>query len=513
MADQTVMTPWMVKGVQNYMKLIDKFGTNAISSDLVKRWERVTKMKAHTFLRRGLVFSHQDLESILDDVEAGKPVYLYTGRGPSTDSMHLGHLVPFLFTKYLQDALNCIVIIQMSDDEKFFFKDGGSKPSDLDNYRKLAYKNAVDIIACGFDINKTFIFSNLEFNGGMLYFNNCLVMKSTTINQIRGTYGLGETCDPNILQVVKDAIENSEYTDSGDYNIKLSSEQLTSCEKFIETYEGKKESNNIGQVVWPAFQSGPAYCTSFNEIFMKAIEGKLSSSNLTDSVAKPLNKTLNELLKGVGNIRCLVPMAIDQAPYFRMARDVAGNIQCLKPAVIHSEFLPGLQQSSGGKMSSTGTGEQTTLFLDIDPTKISKMIKSYAFSGGQITLDDHRKYGGDIKTDISYQYLTYFLDDDVKLTQIAKDYTEGNMTSGEIKEIAATLISNIIKNHQENKKNVTPQIIQQFFDSSRLLDIGGLENRPPLDESQMISVPSGIEFDRTFGFSNKKNTSSVSNDV
>lgn len=37
---------------------------------------------------------------ILDLYEQKKPFYLYTGRGPSSDSMHMGHLIPFIFTKY-----------------------------------------------------------------------------------------------------------------------------------------------------------------------------------------------------------------------------------------------------------------------------------------------------------------------------------------------------------------------------------------------------------------------------
>ncbi len=60
-------------------------------------------------MRRGMAFSHQDLSKIFDAVEKGIPVYLYTGRGSSTESMHLGHLIPFKLTKYLQDALNCII--------------------------------------------------------------------------------------------------------------------------------------------------------------------------------------------------------------------------------------------------------------------------------------------------------------------------------------------------------------------------------------------------------------------
>lgn len=75
------------------------------------RVERITGQRAHHLLRRGIFFSHRDLNLLLDYVEkqkeeggggAAAPFYLYTGRGPSSEALHLGHLVPFMFTKYLQ---------------------------------------------------------------------------------------------------------------------------------------------------------------------------------------------------------------------------------------------------------------------------------------------------------------------------------------------------------------------------------------------------------------------------
>ena len=42
---------------------------------------------------------HREFDKILDRYEQGKPFFLYTGRGPSSDSMHLGHMIPFTFTK------------------------------------------------------------------------------------------------------------------------------------------------------------------------------------------------------------------------------------------------------------------------------------------------------------------------------------------------------------------------------------------------------------------------------
>jgi tryptophanyl-tRNA synthetase len=41
----------------------------------------------------------RELETILDAYEHQKPFYLYTGRGPSSEAMQSGHLVPFIMTK------------------------------------------------------------------------------------------------------------------------------------------------------------------------------------------------------------------------------------------------------------------------------------------------------------------------------------------------------------------------------------------------------------------------------
>lgn len=84
----------------DYEKLIRDFGTRRISPELLGRFEKLTGHKPHIFLRRGMFFSHRDLERILDRYEQGKSFFLYTGRGPSSESMHLGHMIPFMFTKY-----------------------------------------------------------------------------------------------------------------------------------------------------------------------------------------------------------------------------------------------------------------------------------------------------------------------------------------------------------------------------------------------------------------------------
>ena len=45
-------------------------------------------------------------------------------------------------------------------------------------------------------------------------------------------------------------------------------------------------------------------------------------------------------------------------------------------------------------------------------------IMKYAFSGGRDTKEEHRQLGGDTSADVSFQYLTFFMEDDLRLAEI-----------------------------------------------------------------------------------------------
>lgn len=62
--------------------------------------------------------------------------------------------------RWLQDVFDVPLVVQMTDDEKFLWR-----LADADEALRLTYENAKDIIALGFDINKTFIFSDMEYIG------------------------------------------------------------------------------------------------------------------------------------------------------------------------------------------------------------------------------------------------------------------------------------------------------------------------------------------------------------
>lgn len=158
--------------------------------------EKISGKKPHHFFTRGIFFCHRDFDAFLDHLEKGGQVYLYTGRGPSQESMHLGHLLPFIFCKYLQDAFNCPIVIQITDDEKYFYqrpkkkvKKGEKEEEDLDWFSNAAIENIKDIIACGYDVDKTFIFRDTDYIHHM-YRNVVRMQKHITYNQIKGIFGL-----------------------------------------------------------------------------------------------------------------------------------------------------------------------------------------------------------------------------------------------------------------------------------------------------------------------------------
>src|SRR3972149_6956678 len=95
-----VVTPWEVSGDVDYNKVVKDFGISRIDNALLKRIEKHAG-ELHPMLRRGVFFAHRDLAWLFDEYDKGNKFYLYTGRGPS-GGMHLGHLLPFTFTKWLQ---------------------------------------------------------------------------------------------------------------------------------------------------------------------------------------------------------------------------------------------------------------------------------------------------------------------------------------------------------------------------------------------------------------------------
>lgn len=380
--DGQSITPWDVQGgtdgTINYDRICSQFGCSRISEADIERTERLTGVKPHPMLRRGVFFAQRDYTEILNCYEQGKPFYLYTGRGPSSASLHLGHLVPFMFTKWLQDAFNVPLVIQLTDDEKFLWRN-----LELEESERLARENMKDIIACGFNPDRTFIFTDFGYLGGDFSRNIKRIERCVTFNSIRAIFGL-------------------------------------------------KGEDNIGKISFPATQAAPAFPTSFPHIFGERKD-----------------------------IRCLIPCAIDQDPYFRMTRDVAPRLGFPKCSLIMSRFFPALQGESG-KMSASD--ETSAIFVTDTPKQIKTKLNKHALTGGQDTKELQIQHGANLEVDVPWKYLNFFLEDDDELAEIGRRYAGGdeNMMSGHVKKRLAEVLSEIVTRHQEARKAVTDEVLHGF---------------------------------------------------
>ena len=245
-----------------------------------------------------------------------------------------------------------------SDDEKFLFKHE-LKPEQT---YEFALKNARDIIAVGFKLEKTFIFSDYEYVGGPFYKNVSKISRQITLSQAKATFGFGDSYASLFIVLLRGGSSLLPPLSS--------------------------TSDNIGKIHFGAIQAAPSFSNSFPQIF-----GTKS------------------------DIPSLIPCAIDQDPYFRLTRDVAQKLRYPKPALLHAKFFPALQ---GPQTKMSASDVNSSIFMNDTPNQIKNKINRHGFSGGRETEEEHRRLGGNTDVDVSYQYLGFFLEDDDELAQIGE---------------------------------------------------------------------------------------------
>ena len=140
-----------------------------------------------------------------------------------------------------------------------------------------------------------------------------------------------------------------------------------------------------------------------------------------------------------------------------------GGPGLLQPSSTYHRFAVGM---TGGKMSSSMP--ETTIFLNEDLKKMEKKFKR-SFSGGQSTIEEHRRLGGNPDIDVAFQYLRFFFEeDDAALEEIRRGYVAGDILSGELKtmtiEKAAAWLTELGEMREQNA-----HLVSEFIaDDSRV---------------------------------------------
>ncbi len=233
---------------------------------------------------------------------------------------------------------------------------------------------------------------------------------------------------------------------------------LKKCEIYFQS-ERSEDADKSNK--YYGLQNILARHATFNEF--KAVYGEISPGKMVSALLQA-SDMLHPQLKGFEGsgkgMPTLVPVGIDQDPHLRLARDISKRVnnyskdKFVQLSSTYHLFMPGL---SGGKMSASNPNSYIA-FTD-SPSEVKNKINKYAFSGGQATLEEHRKKGGNPDIDVSFQYLKFFFEeDDNKLEQIEQDYRSGNMTTGELKKYTIDKINAFLKSHQEKMKDAKKKI-------------------------------------------------------
>ncbi|MHA1927377.1 MAG: tryptophan--tRNA ligase, partial [Candidatus Thorarchaeota archaeon] len=197
--DEMVVTPYKVSGKLDYDRLIKEFGTQRITEKLKEQIYKIAGEK-NLYLERDLFFSHRDLDWTLNEYEEGNKFVIYTGRGPSGHT-HIGHLVPWMFTKWFQDRFKTRLYFQMTNDEKYFFNSHLS----IEDVRKYTYENTLDLLALGFEPEDTYIIDDIE-HIDMLYEIAVEVARKVTFSTVKATFGFDNST--NIGSIWHPAIQS-----------------------------------------------------------------------------------------------------------------------------------------------------------------------------------------------------------------------------------------------------------------------------------------------------------------
>jgi tryptophanyl-tRNA synthetase len=365
----------------------------------------------HPILKReGLLIDHRDFDQILQLAKDKKTseFYIFYSHCPSSDSLHLGEIIPLLFVKWLQKCLGDIqVVIHITDDEHYMQQVMGIEAGAIELSKQIGQENKKDIISLGFDPQNTIVFTSFEIMTPF-YENICRVQRRVTYNQVKGIFGF-------------------------------------------------TESDWIGKIGFPAVQAAPSFSSGFPEIFeINNIYCQSTTATEERSVASGAKGKKKSGKKGKdvepttkSNVTCLIPCAIDQDPYFRMTRDVAPRLGLKKPCLLHSTFFPALE---GARSKMSASEPNSAIFVTDNANVVKEKIECHAFCDP--TSPDN---------DVYYQYLRHFHHSQDKLEELKDKFKTKEVDEKMLqKELIDCLVPQLTA-IQQRRSTVTDEVLMPFL--------------------------------------------------
>jgi len=427
-ADGERIDPWSSEQSTDYARIRDQFGLEGVD---------VSRLPNPGMLhRRGIVFAHRDLDVVLGCIERSDPFGVLTGLMPS-GRMHLGHSMVIDQVRWFQQQ-GADITVTVADLEAL-----ATRGTSLAEGRENAINEYVhNYAALGLDPSNT----NVYFQSGRPAVQRLAFTlgRRTNLTEFEAIYGFRG--DTNLAHVQAPLVQAGdiihpqleEYGGLRPIVVPVGVDQDPHL-RLTRGIAGKTHWFNVkprkagGLTVALSVQTDNAELfgvapngrvdrTTRDAIFQR-LKNSLAPMGYADFIANPKHGTLDipgANLRDAGQVRMCV-LALERE---------MGGMGLMPPCSTYHRFAVGM---TGEKMSSSKP--QTTIFMDDSIEEMSKKVKR-AFSGGQPTVEEHRRLGGDCSKDVAFQYLQFFFEpDDSELARIAREYESGRMLAGEIKQI------------------------------------------------------------------------------
>ena len=452
--------PWSSNQSTDYSRIIDQFGLSSMDSIKMNN-----PSKLH---RRGIVFAHRDLDVVLDAKNSGEKFGVLTGLMPS-GMMHLGHSMVIEQVKWFQNQ-GGDVTIAVADLES-----QATRGVSLEKGREIALKEYIsNYAALGLDPEKTNVY--FQSTRPIVQRLGFQLGKRTNLNEFESIYGFSGETNLAHLQApmvqVGDILhpQTEEYGGLRPIVVPVGVDQdphlrLTRGLAAKTNWFNIKDGKNSGVVIGLSIQEDNADILGqqpngrIDKQKLKSIfDGIVSCLNdigYSDIISNPKNGTVN-IPGAASSDKIKIKMKLLE--YERQL----GGMGLLAPSSTYHHFAVGL---TGDKMSSSKP--KTTIFLGDDIESITKKIKR-AYSGGQSTIEEHRRLGGNPDVDVAYQYMMYFFEDDDNFLQtINSDYRAGKILAGEMKQLCIDRASEWIKDLNE-KRDQSEHLVKEFLSSDSI---------------------------------------------
>ena len=447
--------PWASKGIKNYDEICEKFGLEKIDS---------SKLPNPTHLhRRGIIFAHRDLDSVLNARKSGKSFGVLSGLMPS-GQMHLGHKMVIDQAKWFQD-LGGDVTIAVADLEAH-----ATRGLSLEKCRKYAVEEYISNYAgMGLNPEKTSIYFQSERS--IVQKMGFTLGTKTNLSEMEAIYGFsGNTSLAHVQSPLVQAgdIVHPQLDEYGglrpivvpvgidqDPHIRLT-RGMVSKTNWFNVNNNKSGNLTIGlsiqdnnQEIMGIRSDGGIDKNQRKMIIDRAISA-INKAGYKEINSNPKHGTIDVKDANTEN------RAEIQYELLTLERQL-GGMGLMQPSSTYHQFAVGM---TGGKMSSSQP--ETTMFLNDSMKSIEKKIKA-SFSGGQSTIEEHRSKGGNPEIDVAYQYLRYFFEeDDNELNKIREEYISGELLTGEIKAICVDKATTWMKTHHE-LKDQNQHLVKDFL--------------------------------------------------